>query len=101
TAGMGVFNKAIYSMSTCPGDFDINKTAVCVGEVNKGGKFYVSTDPQNAFATSNGCIVNKNETYYLNFFSGSGVNAINNPNERECGGKSTCGSIIQQGRASY
>lgn len=102
TAG-GTLNRAIISMSDCPGDFKKSQTAACLVEVPKGAKMYVTTDPDGTYATAlpnQTCVVEKGKSYYLNFFSGQNIQAVDNASLRECTNpfQGKCAATISAGR---
>jgi plastocyanin len=98
----GNMEKMVYAISQCPGDFSSSKVA-CSGAINKGNDIFITTDgshPYLGYSGFDSCLLGKGERYYLNFFSGTGLDAVNDATKRKCkesnpqAGK--CGIIIQE-----
>jgi len=107
TSSSGEFKRIIYSMSTCPGDFDTTKTAACQSNIPGGSsKILMTSNPTDPFlGFDNTCLLEKGKTYYLNFFSGEATgpsdnSAIYDVNKRKCNGpnpyNNRCGVLMNE-----
>ncbi len=100
----GNMHHAIVSISECAGDFDTNKTAVCLSSIAiNGERLYLTTDPNSkhiSYYPTRTCLVEKGKSYFMNFFSGTDVSAVTNQSNRICNDanpvNNKCSAIITQ-----
>lgn len=75
----------VASISLCPGDFDVERSAQCLHHRPSVAKVRLTTDPNVPhFELHKSCLVEKEKTYYLNFIHGTGLGALQDESLRKC-----------------